>query len=282
MTPYKTSVKLNPGQELLLVPFGDVHYNVAACDKVRFQKLIDWLKRKEDAGNVVRLIGMGDYNDAFSPSERRKIKGADLHDTTYEAIDDMVAGFVETFADVMKPLHKNIIGLVGHHHQSEYSDRGKFPYENSDDHLADLMGCPYFGVSALIKLVFEPSGLDIKIAVHHGWGGGRTAGYLVTKRQQFGAVFPAAQLILMGHDHHKFPYPNAGLDLDEDSPDGLRDVKRHFIATGSFLRGYTPGKRASYVEKAGLMPADLGVVIITMHIEEGNDGRKRIDWHTSV
>ena len=81
------------GRELVIVPFGDVHLNTKSCDSEKFRGLVEELARKRRKGAVVRMVGCGDYNDPFSPSERVTIgkgsKGYGLHDTSYEVLDKL-------------------------------------------------------------------------------------------------------------------------------------------------------------------------------------------------
>ena len=63
MIVFQNTVKLSEGRRLLLVPIGDIHYNVKDCDKPRFHRLIAWLLEREEAGDVVRIVGLGDYTD---------------------------------------------------------------------------------------------------------------------------------------------------------------------------------------------------------------------------
>src|SRR3972149_8334872 len=80
-------IPLNEGQQLLLVPIGDIHWDTEECDQERASRFVQWVKRQEHRGAIVRIIGMGDYLDFASPSERYKIASADLHDGSYVTLD---------------------------------------------------------------------------------------------------------------------------------------------------------------------------------------------------
>ena len=117
---------------------------------------------------------------------------------------------------------------------------------------------------------------------HHGFGGGRMLGSRVMNRVRFADNFPLAHLVFMGHDHTKLAIPGQGLVVDDTSEDGVGVVKRYYIGTGSFLKGYASGrKRGSYIEEKGLPPAQLGVSIVSVQLEM--DGKQpRLDYHVSI
>lgn len=277
MIAKRYKIPLRDGQPFYLIPIGDVHYNVDACDRDKFHETINQIVTLKKNGAIVRIIGMGDYNDIYSPSERVKLRGANLHDTTYEELDRTQAQLVRDYADAVKPLWKDHLGILGHHHLSEFSDRKKYNYENSDDMLSQIIGCDYFGVIALIQLEF-PHGQVLKIGAHHGYGGGRTPGYLITKRINLASIFPHANILLMGHDHHKLSYGDHGIDFDINGEGNITSVKRKYIATGSFLRGYAPNStKGTYVEALALRPADLGVVMIKAELVKKGKSYK-LDW----
>jgi hypothetical protein len=86
----------------------------------------------------------------------------------------------------------------------------------------------------------------------------------------------------MGHDHQKVIGTDQGIILDSDSDDGISYVKRYYVGTGSFLKGYHAGrKRGSYVEKALMLPNELGVAMVEIEVEK-RVGKWRLDYHASI
>lgn len=73
----------------------------------------------------------------------------------------------------------------------------------------------------------------------------------------------------------KMAYPRSGLDYEQGS------IKRYVVGAGSFQRAYLEGSEAGFAERMGLVPADLGVTIIDIKIEQRH-GRWRVDYHCSV
>ena len=291
MIIFEHKVWLPQGKTCYIVPIGDVHYNVIDADKARFHRLINWIYRKVEAGDLVKIIGMGDMCDTFSTSERDAIRGAKggkgLHDTTLETFDKLAFEIADEFIEAILPIKNCFVGLLeGHHYMmfSHYSS-GKFTGQSTTQYIASRLGCQYFGRVAKGDMIFAPSNLiklKLGIVAHHGWGAGRTKGARLNKREQFGQQHPDANLVFMGHDHEKMIGVSQRLITDPASPDGLSMSKQYLIGTGSFLKGYqTDRVIGSYIEEAGLPPSELGVAMVKVETEK-RDGRWRLDFHASI
>jgi hypothetical protein len=272
---------LEPGQRLFLVPFGDVHYNAPDCDKERFHRLIKWATDQKKHGNKVRFVGMGDYNDPLSTSERDVIIGSKggkgLHDTTKMLLDKIAKQVSDEFAQVMMPVQDDVIGLVeGHHYMEFMTDEFYTRCWTNTEYLCETMGWNYLGDVGLGRLELT-HGLYLDLLVYHGKGNGG-----LSTRMKAAKDFPGAHIVLMGHDHQKVIGTDQGIILNGESPDGLASMKRYYVGTGSFLKGYHAGrKRGSYVEKALMPPNELGVAMIEIEVEKRN-GKWRVDYHASI
>lgn len=288
MILHDANIKLKPDQRLHLFGLGDIHYNASNCDRDRLKRLVEWCVKRIDEGDQVRIIGMGDYNDALSTSERQSIigvkGGSGLHDTTLEALDELNERITLKLYDVLAPLEGCFLGLLEGHHfmQFMHSDHA-WQGATGTQYLAFKLKCEYFGTLANIKLNFPPSGESLEIVAHHGWGSARTSGGRLTKRERFGRdAFPDANIVILGHDHTKIAGVASTLRRDATSPDGIKYVKHYYIGTGSFLKGYIVGSpKGSYVEASGMPPSDLGVTIVEVKLEK-KAGKHRVDCHVSI
>lgn len=273
------------GQEILLTFIGDVHYNTKDCDKDRFEALIPWLAaREKQVDSKVHIIGTGDYNDTFSPSERAALAaakgGQGLHETSLEMLDSVLVDMTKTFYQVVKPVEHCFLGLLeGHHYGDIISEVEGARGLRTTEYLAKLIGCPYLGDLAVVKLNFARYGLTFTTVAMHGYGSARTPGAQLMKRVRMADVFEGADLYVMGHDNNKIVFPREPLRI---GPDGkLGHHKQYFIGAGSFQRGYrfdTP--YGNYVEKLALPPHLLGVTMVFLKVEERN-GKIRLDYHPS-
>jgi predicted phosphodiesterase len=281
MIVFQNKVKLSEGKRLLLVPIGDIHYNVKDCDKPRFHRLIAWLLEREEAGDVVRIVGLGDYTDPLSTSERAafaSMKGGEgAHDTTLELFDGVAAEMAYKIGSVLWPVRHMIVGLVeGHHYMRFATNEVGVKGETNTQFLCTWLGTQYLGDIALGRIEL-PHQLGLDLAVFHGKG---SPG--LNARKKVGANFPQAEVVLTGHSHDKIVGCDQGLVLDPTSADGVRAVKRYYVGTGSFMRGYVPGRASgSYIEKAALQPSELGVAVVEVKIEK-RGGKWRKDFHVSI
>src|SRR3990167_6899035 len=81
---------LHPGQqEVLLLPFGDLQLDPIvrgkprASDIDRARKVIEW-----GVAHGAYFVGMGDYVDVASPSNREEIARARLYDSMRDALEE--------------------------------------------------------------------------------------------------------------------------------------------------------------------------------------------------
>ena len=280
----KATLNLKEGQTLWICPFNDIHYNTEECDRARFKRYIQWGVNKLKEGDLLFGIGLGDYNDYESPSERAASASAKggygKHETTLREYDKLIERITLEFASVMLPWKGSIGGLQEGHHYGCYSPFYKKAYRGSSntEQLADLLATKYVGQLGLYHIDLG-HGLTFRIMGAHGYGGARTPGARVIKRIRMNEVFQA-DLYLMAHDNTKMAISDNILHYNKDNEYVVR--KRTYCGTGSFQRAYpadTPN--GGYVEALLFPPADLGAVITSIR-KEKRGGKWRLDWHTSV
>ena len=265
----REDIALTGDTEMLFVPVGDIHHNdLKRCDRSRLKRLMDWCERERDNGKVIRLIGMGDYLDTFSASERRALRGT-LHESTEEWIERKTTEDLVELSEVLMPLRAHWIGFIEGNHTTIV--------KQSAEWLHDIFQKPNFGDSCMYQFRFSGTDLVFNVFAHHGRNTGSTWGSKIGARSRAHQVWPDAHLVCMGHDHAKFACPEVGLGMSSEGE--MLQHKTYLIGTGSFLRGYT--KWGSYVERGLYNPVDLGVVITTIKVED-RDGALRLDYHVSV
>lgn len=273
-------IDLKPEQELLFIPIGDVHFDTDECDHERLERFVKWCVKQEKQGKVVRLLGCGDYLDGMSPSNRRRF--ADMYDTTKKSFDTIMLLELQKFAKVMEPVKHCFLGLLtGHHTHTFTSDKrvGKgWGGKTSDQWLAKQFGCDSLSdgdrMAVLLARLRFPHNQHLDVLALHGSGGSQTPGGRVMKRIKLAEIAPTAHLVISGHDNAKLAYPRSGLDYTHGA------IKRYVIGSGSFQRGYLEGQ-SGFAEEMGLVPADLGVTVISIQIEQRNK-KWRVDYHASV
>lgn len=276
---------LKPGQSLFISPFNDIHYNTEECDRERFHRYIQWGVNQKKKGNLIVGIGLGDYNDTLSPSERAALVSAKggygLHETTLREIDKLIESQTLAFSKAVWPWKGDIAMLLEGHHYSCYS--GVYPNKKlkggtTTEHLCSLLQATYGGQLGILDIHFG-HGLRLRVVATHGYGGARTPGARVIKRVRMNEVYEG-DLYLMAHDNTKMAISDNVLSHD---PNGkFISRKRTYCGVGSFQKAYPDATaQGGYVEAIMLPPSDLGAVITEVRVEE-REGKWRLDWHTSV
>lgn len=274
------AIPIRDGQECLFFGLGDIHFDTVECDRDRLKRLIQWVQRRTRAGAMVRIVGLGDYADFASPSERRKTGREEFHESTYRSLDLHHLRALRELVQMLRPIHHCFLGLLtGHHHYRWVTRRAlgaEWQGRSSDEWLARQLGCDYLGDGASLFRLRFPHAQHLDVLALHGSGSARTAGGRLQKRIHFSEIVPTAHIVMSGHDNSKLAYPRSGLDFD------LGMIKRYVVGTGSFQRAYLEGEiESGYAERGGLVPADLGVAIFSIQMQQRN-GRWRVDYHCSV
>lgn len=265
-------------EPIYLIPFGDVHKFSPMHSKNHWKSFLDWAKTKKRA----IFLGMGDYIDIGSTSERFILNDPHLHDSTKKTLEELYLQQVMAFCKDIEFMRGRLIGVINGNHYG-YFQSGI----TTDQKIADIMGCKYLGCTSLVRLAFHhtkrKTPLKLDLYLHHGRGGGRTAGASMNPVRDM--VHTAdADIYLMGDNHQKGLDTKSHLRLVGDTPPTLRHRKILFGRTGSFLKGYEEGE-VSYVADANLPPSDLGVLKIELtpkRQETSGTEEHWIDIHASL
>lgn len=271
----KHSVRLAKGKTLFVVPFGEVQ---SEEEYPRLKKLVKWLEARREEGNSVLMLGMGDYFESPSPSDRAAINAAKRGFGFYEELARDIMRIYEKrtieIADILKPLTGDVAGLLRGHHWLSFAQnmRADLPAD-TNQLLAQLLECPYFG--STVQLTVLVNKIPFRIFASHGYGSARTPGARLAKRLRMRDVVLDAHWYVMGHDNDKVVYPTEALV-------GREYLKQYFSGSGSFQRSYNFDKtEGSYAEDLLLPPSALGVVIAQVRIKE-KDGKPKLDFHIST
>jgi hypothetical protein len=275
-------------EPIYLFPFGDVHRDNTNCDEKHWLEFLDWAKNKPRS----YFLGMGDYQDLASATERIILGNKGLHESTKDTIEGVYEIHTKRFFKEIEFMKDRLIGLIEGNHFGNFESG-----ITTTQYLAQMLGCKYLGVSSFVRLVFYKKGNKRKSAkldiwAHHGKGGARlVGGSLNTVERMIAAA--NADIYLMGHDHKKSCAYVPTMELTDGKNIKLRKKKKLIGRTGSFLKGYVPDKK-SYVADAAMNPTDLGVLKIELtpkrdvyELPKHNGKRVRedsfyIDIHTSI
>ncbi len=272
------------GVPLYLIPFGDVHRSSPLCSVTHWHEFIKWAAKKPGA----YFLGMGDYDDMGSASERSVLTDDRLHDSTVDTLEEVYLRATMRFAKEIEPFRGKLIGLLEGNHYGVFQNG-----TTTTQKLCEIMGCKYLGVSSFIRLSFlnkkHPSPSIVDVWAHHGKGAARLVGGSLNRVEQM-IESADCDIALMGHDHKKSAGDVVRLKLT-GANGGVRVTHRKVVfgRTGSFLRGYVDGKK-SYIADGAMRPLDLGTIKIemtprreeTQPRSEGRAERTWVDLHASI
>jgi hypothetical protein len=275
------------GVPIYLIPFGDVHRSSKLCSLSHWKEFLRWAAKKPRAF----FLGMGDYDDMASASERSILCDDRLHESTVDTLEETYLKATEKLAKEIEPFRGKLIGLLEGNHFGTFQNG-----TTTTQKLCELMGCKYLGVSSFIRLSFaQKTGgshnttCSVDVWAHHGVGASRLVGGSLNRVEQM-LDSADCDIALMGHDHKKAVGDVIRLKLTGGNG-SLRVTSRKVVfgRTGSFLRGYVDGKR-SYVADCAMKPLDVGVIKIEMtprreDTEPRSEGRAErvwIDLHASI
>ena len=273
--------KVMPNETVTLMPIGDAQVGVEAADLKRLKSHVEWGFHTKQA----LFLGMGDYVDMASPSNRRTLKAAGLYDTVTEALQAKAQEDIKTFLQHTMYTKGAWLGLLQGHHYMDMADG-----TTSDMKIAEALRAPFLGDAAIVRIIFDKhkdvDGLPLKADIwcHHGRGGGVGAAAPISLLEKTARGFDA-DIYLMGHQHKKVATP-----IDEMfwSRDGRMLHRTKLLAcTGSFLKGYLANSMSegraggTYVEKGMMTSVSLGGIVIELGVVKEEYG-DRLDINVSL
>lgn len=255
-TTHRVELEVSLNRPFKLIPFGDIHRDSDMHADSHWKDFLSYSRRQKNAV----FLGMGDYTDGVSTSERIVLDSPGLHDTTKRTMDGVYKGVAATLYNELEFMKGRLIGMLGGNHYFDFGDG------NTTDHvLAASLGAKFLGVCSFIRLSLRikerPSHkASLDIFAHHGKGGGSLPGSTFNTIEKM-LTTADADFYLMGHDHKKGCVPSSPrLKLVSSSIESelrVRERTPWLGRTGSFLKAYEPG-RVSYNVDAGRSACALG------------------------
>lgn len=249
---------------LLLMPIGDIQY--AGKDS---STAIEMLRRHIAWGveHGAYFLGMGDYVDFASPSNRLRLRQAALYDTALKTLSDAATHLTtELCQTALKGSEGRWLGLLEGHHYYQLEDG-----TTTDQLLCRLLKTRFLGTSAYVRLMFEIGTRRGRVLIwcHHGAGYGSRVSAPLNRLDQL-LVSWDADIYLIGHQSKKVAAPLDRIEPVWSGRGGPHLIHRTKIlaCTGSFSRAYVAGSkqgptpRGDYVEQKMLSPAALGGVLV--------------------
>lgn len=259
-----------PWGSVPVVPVGDLQIqpNRELFDEKRFRRMLEW-----GIANDAYYLGMGDYVDFASPSNRAAIKGlvasGGLYDSAIDSIEAAAEEHLDWVKELLEPTRGRWLGLLEGHHFMEFSDG-----TTSDMRLANFLGCRFLGTSAYVNVEFETEAQhkknpSIRIWCHHGRSAGKPLAAPLNQLEQVVKGFDA-DVYVLGH-HHKSVAGKMSRIYPVFTKSGKNRLEHRemiIACTGSFLKGWAENQSragrptSTYAEKGMMNPLALGHIVI--------------------
>lgn len=259
-------VKSRQSDEVLVVPVGDIQWygDEKGTALSMLKKCIQW-----GVDHGAYFLGMGDYVDAFSPSNRQRLRSAALYDTAHSVIDQKAEALVKELYEVaLKPSRGRWLGLLEGHHYHQFGTG-----ITTDMMLADMLKTRHLGTAAYVRLRFlrggTAGGQDVLIWCHHGSGAGQTPAAVLNKLHKTAAQWKG-DIFLMGHLPRKCTDSIDALEpiFPQKGDPYLIHRTKILAGTGGYMKTWVPQSRqgivprGGYGEQAMYTPASLGGVLV--------------------
>lgn len=256
-----------PEVELKLAPIGDIQYGAQGCDAGKLARHIT---------HGVQLgwsfLGMGDYLDHFSPSNRKALQqaSAGLYDSAATLLDGAVQRRIKELLDgPLSGSRGHWLGCLQGDHEYVFLDG-----THSDQRIAEELSAPFLGSAVLLSVYLGACPLPLRIWATHGSGASVSSTGKTLHLERMLQAFDA-DIYLMAHSHLKYAYQldrlktvNVGRGKAK-KPRLVHETKALGI-TGSWLNGYqqdsvsTSGfPQGSYVERGAMRPVPTGGLLFT-------------------
>ena len=269
-TTHRVEVEVELNKPFKIIPFGDIHRDSDLHSDSHWNEFLEYAKQQNNA----LFLGMGDYTDGVSTSERIVLNDPNIHDTTKTTLKNVYQGVTKTLVNELSFMRGRMLGCLGGNHYFDFGNG-----DTTDHVLAAALGTKFLGVCSFIRLSIRFKGRGVKnsldIFAHHGKGGGSLPGSTFNTLEKM-ATTAVADFYLMGHDHKKGCIPSSPrLTLSSTGKNAelcVREKTPWLGRTGSFLKAYEDGK-TSYNVDAGRSPASLGWIefeITPVRVQKGD------------
>ena len=107
-TTHRVEVECEIGKPFKLIPFGDVHRDSDMHADNHWREFLAYAKAQKSAV----FLGMGDYTDGVSTSERIVLGDEGLHDTTRTTLQNVYKGVTKTLVNELSFMRGKMIGCL--------------------------------------------------------------------------------------------------------------------------------------------------------------------------
>jgi len=246
--------------EYHIVDFGDMHWGALASDESDIKERV-----KEIAeGDNYWWIGMGDYLDAINYSDKRFDPNTLPERYRICDLDDLVLLQAHEFCDIFDPIAHKCIGLHSGNHEFTIQRLHQVNIHHEiirrlnrymrEQKLEEDLQVITLGEMAFINISIPNLKKKFTIWSAHGTGRASSPETALRKLKNYKRQFEA-DIYQIGHLHYCVGDEEISLAY------GMKEVKKIFLVTGSFLKSYIEGP-ATYAERRIYSPIPLSAMEI--------------------
>ncbi len=264
--------EVDSNQPFTIVPIGDLQLmsqNIEGGKTVNLSGFKKHLKYIEKTYPNPLYLGMGDYIDFMSPSNRDSMKKGKIYEQSRQYIDEAAVELAEAFITLMEHTRGKWLGILTGHHFYELGSG-----ITTDQYISEALDAPYLGRVAHVTVKYQNSNGKVdgrlNIWCHHGEGARKyPAGKIV---DNIAPHWPEVDLFFMGHMHESDSARIARYTVDAAGD----IVPRNSLAvvTGAWLEPHT-AHVGSYIEDQMLRPRATGAPVVVVEPYSDEKGRRR-------
>jgi len=263
-----------------IVPIGDLQLmsqGIESGATVNLSGFKKHLKYIEKTYPNPLYLGMGDYIDFMSPSNRDSIKKSKIYEQSREYIDKAAEDLAMEFVELLNHTKGKWLGILTGHHFYELGSG-----ITTDQLISSKLDAPYLGRVAHITVKYvNKDKVDghLNIWAHHGEGARKyPAGKII---DNVAPHWPDVDLFFMGHMHESDSARIARYTVDSSGDIVTRNSLA--VVTGAWLEPVTAGV-SSYIENQVLRPRATGapVVIVEPWTDEKRRKRRKFRYISEV
>lgn len=248
---------------ITIAPMGDIQWAGDSTD-LAIDQIREHIARANKMGAL--YVGLGDYVDFMSPSNRESWKTGKFYDTSRKVVEDKARDLTDNLLiNILGVTRGRWIGLTSGHHYFNLKDG-----RTTDTYLAEKLGAHFLGFdTAIVRLLFKDKthrqAIDIWLAHGRGWGQTPMSPLTVLDRVSH---YVDADIYVMGHQTKKcFASADRMMPIFPNAKGGkprLGHRTMHLVGAGGWTRGYKTDENphGTYVEQGLMRPVTLGAPLI--------------------
>lgn len=264
-------IDINPSKPFTLIPLSDVHVGAAEHDKKLFADTVKYIKEKE-----AHTILLGDMIEAIQMRDRRW-ENDSLSADFKPFLDNLHHAQTKSVIKTLMPIKEQILGNLEGNHESALKSMVSY---DATKVISEELGVKYLTDPSFMILRFRNGGTtrDVRLWLSHGVfiGGGKLSGNKVNNLENKASQFEA-DIYLAGHSHNRFVTTRTNMIINNNGT--IKENRKVFCNTGSFVKSYTEGDTNSWVSRSGFPPLQPGCVRIDFYLKRDSKGSRYIDIH---